>query len=64
MFGLMIKLERATFAGGCFWCVEPPFEKEKGVYGAAAGYIPAAGQKFRRMKRSAQERQATLKLCR
>ena len=29
---------RATFAGGCFWCMEPPFEKLDGVFGAAAGY--------------------------
>ena len=21
------QLEKATFAGGCFWCMEPPFEK-------------------------------------
>src|SRR3989344_1334559 len=24
-------LEKATFAGGCFWCMEPPFEKLNGV---------------------------------
>ncbi len=23
----------ATFAGGCFWCMEPPFEKLDGVLG-------------------------------
>jgi methionine-S-sulfoxide reductase len=33
------KLERATFAGGCFWCMEPPFEKLKGVSDVVAGYM-------------------------
>lgn len=28
----------ATFAGGCFWCMEPPFEKLDGVYDAVSGY--------------------------
>ena len=28
----------ATFAGGCFWCMEPPFEKLDGVYEVTAGY--------------------------
>ena len=28
----------ATFAGGCFWCMEGPFEAEPGVYEAIAGY--------------------------
>jgi peptide methionine sulfoxide reductase msrA/msrB len=23
--------ETATLAGGCFWCMEPPFEELKGV---------------------------------
>lgn len=31
-------LERATFAGGCFWCMEPPFEKLKGVDAVISGY--------------------------
>ncbi|MBM2839274.1 MAG: methionine-R-sulfoxide reductase/methionine-S-sulfoxide reductase [Deltaproteobacteria bacterium] len=26
-----IYLQKATFAGGCFWCMEPPFEKLDGV---------------------------------
>ena len=32
--------ELATFAGGCFWCMEPPFEslKGKGVIDVVAGY--------------------------
>ena len=28
----------ATFGGGCFWCMEPPFEKLKGVYTVVSGY--------------------------
>ncbi|MBS2970143.1 peptide-methionine (R)-S-oxide reductase MsrB [Metabacillus sp. KIGAM252] len=28
----------ATFAGGCFWCMEPPFEKLEGVYEVISGY--------------------------
>jgi peptide-methionine (S)-S-oxide reductase len=30
--------ETATFAGGCFWCMEPPFEKLDGVISTTAGY--------------------------
>lgn len=30
--------EVATFAGGCFWCMEPPFEKLKGVSAVISGY--------------------------
>lgn len=29
----------ATFAGGCFWCMEPPFEKLDGVKEAVSGYM-------------------------
>ena len=32
------KLEKATFAGGCFWCMETPFEKLKGVQEVISGY--------------------------
>ncbi len=35
--------EKATFAGGCFWCMEPPFEKLKGVKKVISGYT--GGQK-------------------
>lgn len=28
----------ATFAGGCFWCMEPPFEKLEGVGAVVSGY--------------------------
>jgi peptide-methionine (S)-S-oxide reductase len=28
----------ATFAGGCFWCMEPPFEALKGVISVTSGY--------------------------
>jgi len=31
-------LETATFAGGCFWCVESDFEKTNGVIEVISGY--------------------------
>jgi peptide methionine sulfoxide reductase msrA/msrB len=37
------RLEKATFAGGCFWCMEPPFEKLDGVKEVISGYT--GGQK-------------------
>ena len=30
--------EKATFAGGCFWCMEPAFEKLDGVSDVVVGY--------------------------
>ena len=30
---------KAIFAGGCFWCMEPPFEKLDGVHAVVSGYI-------------------------
>ncbi len=35
--------ERATFAGGCFWCMEHPFEELDGVAEVISGYT--GGQK-------------------
>ncbi len=32
-------LATATFAGGCFWCMEPPFDKLDGVVSTVSGYI-------------------------
>ncbi len=32
-------LATATFAGGCFWCMEPPFDKLDGVVSTTSGYI-------------------------
>ena len=30
--------ETATFAGGCFWCMEPPFDRIEGVISTTSGY--------------------------
>ncbi len=35
-------LKKATFAGGCFWCVEADFEKVDGVVEAISGYSGGA----------------------
>ena len=35
--------ETAIFAGGCFWCMEPPFDKLEGVISTTSGYT--AGHK-------------------
>ncbi len=31
--------KRAYFAGGCFWCMEKPFEDTAGVIGVDSGYV-------------------------
>ncbi len=31
--------ERAVFAGGCFWCMEAPFDKIPGVLSVKVGYV-------------------------
>jgi peptide-methionine (S)-S-oxide reductase len=36
-------LEKATFAGGCFWCMEQPFDALSGVVSVTVGYT--GGQK-------------------
>jgi len=37
-------LEKATFAGGCFWCVETAFEGLPGVAAVISGYTDGAKQ--------------------
>ncbi|WPF88467.1 peptide-methionine (S)-S-oxide reductase MsrA [Cyanobacterium aponinum AL20118] len=32
------KIQTATFAGGCFWCMEPPYDKVEGVISTTSGY--------------------------
>ncbi|MGT2934447.1 peptide-methionine (S)-S-oxide reductase MsrA [Streptococcus castoreus] len=31
-------MERAIFAGGCFWCMVQPFEEQKGILSVRSGY--------------------------
>lgn len=38
-FSISLYAEVATFAGGCFWCMEPPYEKLDGVQSAISGYM-------------------------
>lgn len=35
------KLKKATFAGGCFWCMQPVFVKMDGVVNVVSGYTGA-----------------------
>ncbi|MBA3002634.1 MAG: peptide-methionine (R)-S-oxide reductase MsrB [Desulfurivibrio sp.] len=37
--GAAEKTKKAIFAGGCFWCMEKPFEKLDGVFSVTSGYI-------------------------
>ncbi|MGR8933607.1 MAG: peptide-methionine (S)-S-oxide reductase MsrA [Gammaproteobacteria bacterium] len=32
------RFAKATFAGGCFWCMEPPFDALPGVVSTTSGY--------------------------
>ncbi|MDT2704640.1 MULTISPECIES: peptide-methionine (S)-S-oxide reductase MsrA [Enterococcus] len=31
-------MERAIFAGGCFWCMVQPFDEQPGIYTVTSGY--------------------------
>lgn len=31
-------MEKATFAGGCFWCMVTPFDELEGIHGIVSGY--------------------------
>ena len=31
-------IHKATFAGGCFWCMQPSFDNAEGVIDATVGY--------------------------
>jgi peptide-methionine (S)-S-oxide reductase len=37
-FAIDSRTETATFAGGCFWCMEPPYDKLDGVLSTTSGY--------------------------
>jgi len=37
--GLVAADETAIFAGGCFWCMQPPFDQTPGVSSTQVGYI-------------------------
>ena len=39
------RTEKATFAGGCFWCTEEAFEKVPGVISAVSGYMGGSVKK-------------------
>jgi peptide-methionine (S)-S-oxide reductase len=32
-------IAQAIFAGGCFWCMEPPYDRQPGVSATISGYI-------------------------
>jgi peptide-methionine (S)-S-oxide reductase len=36
--GMGTGYQTATFAGGCFWCMEPPYDKLDGVISTTSGY--------------------------
>lgn len=34
----MVKLDKATFGGGCFWCIEAIFQRLEGIKSVVSGY--------------------------
>ena len=34
----MAELEKAVFAGGCFWCMVKPFDSQPGIHSVVSGY--------------------------
>lgn len=34
----MVQLEKAVFAGGCFWCMVQPFDTKPGIHSVVSGY--------------------------
>jgi len=56
-------LATATFAGGCFWCVESDFEKVPGVVEAISGYTGGHTETLP-MRRSQPEERDMWKRCR
>ena len=36
--GRAMTTETATFAGGCFWCMQPPYDKLPGIVSVTVGY--------------------------
>ena len=42
--GAQSQLATATFAGGCFWCMESPFDKLDGVVSVTVGYTGGTKQ--------------------
>lgn len=39
-------IRRATFAGGCFWCIESAFSELDAVVNARSGFMHAGGNEY------------------